>query len=194
MVNVDEDVQLMLYFQSGDEEAFSRLVEKYSTQIINFIYRFTGSVADAEDLAQEVFLKIYRFKSRYRPDSKFSTWVYAIATNACLDYKKRKKRDTVSMAKPLSSPNAEDEEKQADVPDLLERSVERTIEQSRIDDLVKHALSTLPENQRLALILKEYETKSYEEISNIMECSISSVESLIFRARQNLKKQLSSLR
>lgn len=191
-IPIDKDTELMLAFKAGDENAFKILLDKYSLPIMNFAYRFTFNRSDAEDVAQEVFIKIYRSKDRYEPVSKFSSWIYSVAANTCLDYKKRKKKDIIYNSAPVAAPG-DYEKKQFDVADTSGKSVESAVEQSRIDATVKNALSSLTENQRLALMLKEYEDKSYDEIADILDISVSSVESLIFRARQNLKKQLADI-
>jgi RNA polymerase sigma-70 factor (ECF subfamily) len=190
-MTVDKDTGFMLAFKAGDENAFKILLDKFSSPILNFAYRFISNRNDAEDIAQEVFVKVYKSKDRYEPVSKFSSWLYAVAANTCLDYKKRKKKDILYHSMPVEL--HDDDNKQLDIADTSGKSVESTVEQSRIDDTVKKALNLLAENQRLTLILKEYEDKSYEEIADILDISISSVESLIFRARQNLKKQLADI-
>jgi RNA polymerase sigma-70 factor (ECF subfamily) len=173
----DEDVKWMLAFCAGNEHSFEQLLNKYEVPVINFIYRFVGNSTEAEDIAQEVFLKIYNSKKKYKPKSKFTTFLYRITTNICIDYKRKKKRTpkTYSIDKKL-------------VDDLP--SHEEQIEESELHKKVHTAIMSLPKRQRLALNLKIYEGKNYKEISQILNCSVSAVETLLFRARQNLKHSL----
>ena len=187
-----EDIELMQALQAGDERAFNQLSHKYAPRLINFIYRFTGNQADAEDIAQEVFLKVYRSREAYRPVAAFSSWIYAIATHACLDYKKFARKDIIHHSRPIGTVGEESEEHQADIADTHEKAVEAIVERQGADRVVQQTLIALPENQRIALILKEYEDRSYADIAEVLDCSVSSVESLIFRARQKLKTLLSA--
>lgn len=183
----DEDAGLMLKFKSGDNSAFELLLDKYEKPLINFIYRFVGYQADAEDLAQEVFLRIYRSKNIYKPKSKFITWLYKIAVNLCIDYQRKRKIKTVSLAEPVAT--AEDEIIR-EIPDLSENTPDVSAEKKQVSEIIQSALLSLPDNQRIALYLKIYDNKSYQEISEILDCSVSAVESLIFRARHNLRERL----
>lgn len=187
----DEDIKLMLGFQKGDESCFNKILSKYEKPLINFIYRFIGNQVDAEDLAQEVFLRIYKAKNKYEPKSKFSTWLYKIATDLCIDYQRKRKIKTVSLDDPV---NTEEGEIVKEIPDLSQVTPDISIEKKQISETIRSALLSLPASQRLALTLKIYENKSYQEISEILGCSVSAVESLIFRARQNLKERLSFLK
>jgi RNA polymerase sigma-70 factor (ECF subfamily) len=185
-----DDITLMLAFKGGDEEAFSALLDRYTAPIVNFIYRFTGSRDDAEDLAQEAFLRVYRSAASYQPRSKFSTWLYRIATNVCLDYKRRKKRNPLQQAQPVIVRTKEGEEKEVEPHNASEPAIEVSAEERQRQGEVQDALASLPEKQRLALTLKVYEDKSYQEIADILSVSVPAVESLIFRARQSLKNKL----
>jgi RNA polymerase sigma-70 factor (ECF subfamily) len=187
---IDDDVRLMLAAKEGDDDAFSRLLDAYAPRIVNFAYRYTGSSADADDLAQEVFLRVYRAKDTYEPKAKFSTWLYRIATNVCLDYKKKGKSDALRYAAPEFCRTTEGDDTEVEPANPAEKRIEETLEQEDADAAVRAALASLPDNQRLALTLKVYEDRSYEEIAAIVNCSVSAVESLIFRARQSLKQKL----
>ena len=188
----DDDVKLMLAFQKGDESCFNEIFTKYEKPLINFIYRFIGTRIDAEDLAQEVFLRIYKAKNSYKPKAKFSTWIYKIASNLCIDYQRKCSRrlQPASIDNPISTDEGEIVRETSDIsqqtPDVL-------AERKQISKTIKSCLLSLPTNQRLAISLRVYENKSYREISKILGCSVSAVESLIFRARQNLKEKLSFL-
>lgn len=188
----DEDSTLMLAFKNGDENSFNELLRKYEKPLVNFIYRYTFDLTAAEDLAQETFLRVYRAAPRYEPRAKFSTWLFGIAAHLCLDYKKKKRRDVTAGAKPIGVPSRPGEEDAAEIPDTGAPIPDVSAEKAAASDKVQACLLSLPENQRLALILKVYEDRSYQEIADILGVSVSSVESLIFRARQTLKTRLCS--
>lgn len=179
----DPDLKLVKGVIEGDESSFEELVKKYQHSVMNTIYRYIGDYNEAEDIAQDVFIKVWRKIKNFKGKSKFSTWLYRIVVNQCLDYRRKKKEEVLSLDKSL------DEGK---VPESL--TVELDFEQKRKIDILKKAIEEIPDNQRIALILSKYETKSYQEIAQIMEISISSVASLIFRAKENLKSKLIALR
>jgi len=168
----DQDNQLMFRFKEGDVSAFEELLKKYEKLILNLVYRFLGSSNDAEDLTQEVFLRVYRARETWQPKARFSTWIYRITANLCFNWRRKK---TFLSLEDVSPP-----------PSLTTESNENT----ELKKEIQKALLSLPKNQRLALILCHYEDKSYQEISELLGCSVSSVKSLIFRARQNLKARI----
>ena len=176
---VDPDSELMVNAKNGDIHAFELLVNKYKKPLLNFIYRFLKDRQLAEDIAQETFFRVYRARETFRPGSKFSTWLYTIATNLSLDTKKKEKRDASGHV--LSLQDAGSELGRSDAP------VYADTEKSRLEENITAALQNLPETQRIALLLKVYEDKSYTEIAEILGITKPAVESLIFRARQNLK-------
>jgi len=190
ITDVDDDSRLMLAFQDGDESAFAALLERYESRIVNFTFRCTGNIADAEDLAHGTFLRIFRAAERYEPRAKFSTWVYRIAANLCHDFRKKKRGDVLAYAAPVSVRICPDDDREQERASSSEKSVEVSVEEQHARHTLRMFLDELPENQRFALTLKVYEDKSYEEIAAIMDCSVSAVESLLFRARQSLKKSL----
>jgi RNA polymerase sigma-70 factor (ECF subfamily) len=176
----------MLAFKNGDEQSFAALLEKYSPRIINYLYRTTGNAADAEDLAQEVFLRVYAAAQRYEPTAAFSTWLYTIATNLYRDHARKRANAPATIEK-----IGPDGEALADnAHDLREKSLEKTVEDRHRDEQILAALLRLPEPQRIALTLKTYEDAPYEDIAEILHTTVTAVESLLFRARQNLKKLL----
>ena len=179
----DQDLKLVQEVIEGKESSFEDLVKKYQHSVLNTIYRYIGNYNEAEDIAQDVFIKVWRKINNFKGKSKFSTWLYRIVVNQCLDYRRKKKEEVVSLDKSL------DEGK---VPESL--TIELDFEQKRKMEILKKAIAEIPDNQRIALILAKFETKSYQEIAQIMEISISSVASLIFRAKENLKIKLVPLR
>lgn len=170
------DRDLVKKIIDGDELAFKHLVERYQAMVFSTIYRYTGNADDAEDLAQEVFIKIWRSIASFKGKSKLSTWIYRITANHCLTYRKKKKKAPVSLDA-LDERGAE--------PRAL--SIDPDYDTKHKVSLVKEAIEKLPERQRMALILSQYEGRTYREIARIMDISVSSVESLIFRARTALK-------
>ncbi|MDO8734076.1 MAG: sigma-70 family RNA polymerase sigma factor [Elusimicrobiota bacterium] len=189
----DDDIKLFLAFQRGDKQSLEKLLDKYEKPVLNFIYHIVGSREDAEDLAQEVFLRIYLAAANYKPSAKFSTWLYRIATNICIDYRRKPanklQRITDSLDKPVDT---EENEITKEIADTSKNLPENILEQKQVDETIQSALLSLPVNQRVALTLRMFENKSYQEISAILGCSVSSVESLLFRARQNLKQKLTA--
>lgn len=180
MVPADEDIKLMMAFKEGILTAFESLLEKHKKPVLNYVYRFINDKTEAEDITQEVFLRVYKARETYKPEAKFSTWLYRIATNLCIDYKRKLKSDALGYLKTDSDLKANTS------PDLTDANVE----QKQTEEIVRTSLSSLQETQQAALTLKVYENKSYGEIAQILSCSLKAVESLIFRARQNLKEKL----
>lgn len=184
----DEGAVLMLKFKEGDTAAFEFLIEKYHHPIINFIYRLIGDKAEAEDLAQEVFLRVYRSAKGYIPKAKFSTWVYKIAKNLALNELRRKKLHRLfSLEGMLSTEDGEIPLQQIDNNHTDSRA--ELVKQDLIN-AVKKAIDCLPVNQKLAVILRRYDGLLYSEIAKVIGCSESAVKSLLNRAKENLKEQL----
>ena len=176
--------KIMVEVAKGDLSAFREIVERHQNPLLNYIYRYTGDRAAAEDIAQEVFLRVFKTAKRYRPLSSFKTWLFRIATNLCLNELRDNKiyRSTLDIF----------ELNEAGFVALAEKrpSPIRELENRELSSTLKKALKSLPEKQRVALLLHKYSGFSYFDISQIMNCSISAVESLIHRARQSLRKQL----
>ncbi len=175
----DVDTRLMLAFQEGDPAAFDRLVERCRRRALNIAWHFLQDPEAAEDLAQEAFLRVYQARHTYRPTAQFSTWFTTIVTRLCLNERRRRKPDPVPSE---------------DLEHLLDRrpSPEQAALRAELARQVDAALASLPEKQRLAVILHRYEGLSYQEIAQSMELSLSAVESLLHRAKQQLRKSLGS--
>jgi RNA polymerase sigma-70 factor (ECF subfamily) len=185
---LDPDAKLMLEFVQGNTSAFEQILKKYKGFVINIAYRFIQNRAEAEDIAQEVFLRVYNSANRYNPKAKFSTWIYKITTNICLNrFKSKKYLQAISLDKPIS---ATGDEIIPEIPDPSYVHPSVNAEKKELNQLVKEAISSLPTNQRMAVILQKYEGLSYLEISEIMRCSTSAVDSLLQRAKQNMKRKL----
>jgi RNA polymerase sigma-70 factor (ECF subfamily) len=184
----DPDAALMLRVKQGDTAAFTELVDKYKQPVMNVAYRMLRDTTEAEDLAQAVFVQVFKAADRYRVSSKFSTWLFTIARNLCLNEIRRRSRHQVeSMDAPhpdqVHQPRHQFEDKQTASPPerLLHGELEEKIEQ---------ALAELPDNQRLAILLCRQEELSYEEIARVLGCSVSATKSLIHRGRETLKDRL----
>jgi RNA polymerase sigma-70 factor (ECF subfamily) len=178
---------LMLQIAKGDEYAFQILVERHQRSVLNLVYRFIGDRTKSQDLAQEVFLRVWQGAREYRPKAKFTTWLYRIAANLCLnELKASRRKKWLRFFQVDADEQTIGEEHFADVspsPEDLLLSGERSRE-------ITNALQSLTENQRMALILKRYDDLPYEEISRILSCSVSAVESLLVRAKRNLQEKL----
>lgn len=185
----DPDVRLMLRFRDGDEEAFRELFEKHSRAIVNFAYHFVGSRPRAEELAQDVFMQIYRAGSRYEPQAKFTTWLYRIATNACLNEVRRPEHRY--KKRPLEH-EPEDSSKRAEIAFADPRAVpgESALAGRQLEAKIREVLVKLPENQRAALVMSRVEGMSYREVAEALESSESAVKSLVFRATATMRKEL----
>jgi RNA polymerase sigma-70 factor (ECF subfamily) len=169
------DHEAVLACQRGEREAFDRLVERYQRDVYRLCYRYVNNHHDANDMAQEVFLKAYRAISKFRGESAFSTWLYRIAVNTCLNFRQAKRPPT----EPLS-------ETFADARDGAALDVERA-ERARI---VREAVSRLPERQRATLILKMFHELTHEEVAGILGSSVGTVKANLFHALNNLRKLL----
>jgi RNA polymerase sigma-70 factor (ECF subfamily) len=183
-----DEAQLIKGIQEGDRKSFQILVETHQRMVVNTCLAIVHNKADAEDLAQDVFLEIFRTAENFRGDSKISTWLYRIATNRALNLIRNNKRkrffqsieDTFTGGRNRAS---EISENHGDQPD-------RNITDQQRSDMLHQAIDRLPEKQRIAFTLNKYEELSYQQIAEVMEISLASVESLIHRAKKNLQEQL----
>ncbi len=191
-MRADEDVKQMLAFQAGNLGAFQALFAKYQKKIIQFCHRFCGDQAMAEELAQEVFLNIYRGAAGYRPKARFSTWLFQIAVNVCLnEMRKEKYRHRIDSMD--ASPETESGKPR--IKELCDPAPDQNelLEQQEREMMIQKALMGLPEKQRLALSLRVLNGFSYQEIGTQIRCSESAVKTLIHRGRQHLKELLENL-
>ena len=187
MAEPTSDVELMLRVKHGDREAFSLLVQRHRKPLINFIYRFTVDPGESEDLAHEVFIKVFRSASRYEPRAAFSTWLYRIATNLALNYL-RDHRPQLATSLDRGSEEEEDRSR-TELRDKVALVEDRLLAQERVEQ-IRQALAALPENQRLAVVLTKYQELSLKEAAEVMKCSEAAVKSLIFRAYTTLRQKL----
>ncbi|MGB6875935.1 MAG: sigma-70 family RNA polymerase sigma factor [Candidatus Acidiferrales bacterium] len=183
------DVQLMLDVKAGDELSFELLLKKYRTPLVNFLYRMVKDQAAAEDLAQEVFLRVYRARKEYSPSAKFTTWLFRIATNLALNAIRDGRYRQMQIS--IDTPRDEDEPV-IEIAAQEMRADDRLIERER-NEMIRGAILALPEMQRVAVILHQYEEMDYGQIGKILGCSESALKSLLFRAYETLRVQLALL-
>jgi RNA polymerase sigma-70 factor (ECF subfamily) len=186
--NLDPDAALMLRVKQGDTAAFTELVEKYKQPVMNLAYRTVRDMTEAEDLAQNVFVQVYKSASRYKSTAKFSTWLFTIARNLCLNEIRRRSRHP---AESLDAPHPEqDDQPLQQYEDKKTFSPPESLLQGELAQQIDQALADLPENQRSAILLCRQDELSYEEIAETLGCSVSATKSLIHRGRETLKERL----
>jgi RNA polymerase sigma-70 factor (ECF subfamily) len=183
------DVQLMLGVKAGDESSFDLLLERFRTPVVHFLQRMVRDPALAEDLAQEVFLRVYRARKAYAPSAKFTTWLFRIATNLALNALRdaRHRGSEVSLDAP-----PEEDERPVQVPNGEAGAEERLVAGERAAR-IRRAVEALPEKQRAAVLLHKYEEMDYREIARVLGCSESALKSLLFRAYETLRVELAPL-
>jgi RNA polymerase sigma-70 factor, ECF subfamily len=188
------DVQLMLDVKAGDQRSFELLLQRYRTPLVNFLYRMVRSREQAEDLAQEVFLRVYRAREDYEPSAKFTTWLFRIATNLALNSLRdhRYQKLEVSMDAPIIADAEDGEERMMEVADEHPDIEQHLVDEAR-KKMIRHAIEKLPEKQRAAVLLHKYQELDYGEISKILQCSESALKSLLFRAYETLRVELAPL-
>ncbi|ACK42124.1 MULTISPECIES: RNA polymerase sigma factor [Dictyoglomus] len=180
------DQSLISLIKNGDKEAFNILVKRYEKKVLNILYLQLGNIPDLEDLAQEVFIKIFKNIKGFRGEAKFSTWIYRITMNVAYDYK-RKNKEMYSLDEPMKEDEEDTFEK---VIPSEEEDPLSVVEREDIRSKLQKLIRELPKEYQEVLILREYEGLSYEEISNILKCPVGTVESRLFRARRELKEKL----
>lgn len=184
----NSDAAVMLRVRDGDDSGFTYLIEKYRRQIVHFMFRMTANQAVAEELAQEVFLRVYRSRESYRAEARFTTWLYRIATNLGVNYARDHKHERTAQSVYLDQPDAET----GTTPDLADSRL--TAEQSllREEQLagIRAEVMALPERQREAVLMHKYQEMDYREIGAVLKLSESATKSLLFRAYQTLRERL----
>jgi RNA polymerase sigma-70 factor, ECF subfamily len=188
LATLDCDAELMLRVKEGDGESFGLLLEKYRSPVIHFLYRMIQNHALAEELAQEVFLRVYRSRSSYEPTAKFTTWLFRIATHLALnslrDGRNERRQDR------LDDDSAEQGPLQ--LSDARPSVEQRMVYQVRLDE-IRRAIGALPEKQRAAVLMHKYEEMEYSQIAKVLNCSESAVKSLLFRAYEALRARLAHM-
>ncbi len=186
------DVQLMLGVKAGDDASFELLLAKYRSPLMHFLFRMVRDAATAEDLVQEVFLRVYRARKKYAPSAKFTTWLFRIATNLALNSIRDTRNEKMGISIDESAGGGESEQRRVDVQDKRPGMVERIMERDRAA-VIKRAILALPEKQRAAVLLHKYHDLDYDEIAGILDCSESALKSLLFRAYETLRVELAPL-
>ncbi|MFQ5867285.1 MAG: RNA polymerase sigma factor [bacterium] len=187
---MEEDFELLAKVKKGDQQAFELLVRKYKMTVFNTIYSIMGNPQEADDIAQEVFLKVYTKAGSFKGESSFSTWLYRITINRCLDKLRNRKNRIISYETEF---NQEEKLKLKDVLVSKEGDITEELRKKELEDIVQKAMNSLPEKDRIILTLKEIDRLSYKEISQVMKISLTKVKIWLFRARQKLKEKLAFL-
>ena len=175
---------------TGDKRAFEVLIHRHQRSVLNFIFRFMGNRTDAEDLTQEVFLRVWKAAGIYKPDAKFTTWLYRIATNLCIN-----KQRAIRIRRLFARFHSQEQRQDSKDSFITDKGAELLTPEDRLIDSEQsvqllNALNKLPTSQRIAILLKIYDEMSYQEIAQIMDRSVSAVDSLLIRAKKNLRKKL----
>jgi RNA polymerase sigma-70 factor, ECF subfamily len=182
------DADVMLRVKTGDESAFAFLVQKYRRPMVGFLYRMCHNPSTAEELAQEVFLRVYRSRETYEASAKFTTWLYRIATNLAVNYARDTRHERPELTVRLDEPDQET----GTTPDLADESLTVEEEMVRRERLaaIRSKVNALPERQRMAVIMHKYQQMDYRQIADVLKLSESATKSLLFRAYETLREQL----
>ena len=185
---LEPDAQLMLRVKDGDAYSFELLLDKYRRPVVNYLYRMVQNQGVAEELAQEVFLRVYRARTNYEPTAKFTTWLFRITTHLALNSLRDRKGE-----KRQHSLDVEYEDRQVFEPADTRRNREQEMVAATRLDVVRRAIAALPEKQRAAVLMHKYEELDYSQIAGALSCSVSAVKSLLFRAYETLRERLAHL-
>jgi RNA polymerase sigma-70 factor (ECF subfamily) len=187
-VNLDPDAALMLRVKRGDRQAFAMLVDKYKQPIMNLVARTIHDEAEAEDIAQNVFIQVWKSARRYKVSARFTTWLFTIARNLCLNEIRRRSRHPAESLDTTAHPDDDHPARQFE--DRKTFAPDKAALESELVVKIEQALADLPENQRTAILLFQRQELSYEEIADVLDCSLSATKSLIHRGRETLKQKL----
>jgi len=180
---MESDIELMMRAKSGDDSAFTDLMRRHYKGLVNYIYRFTNNRETSEDLAQEVFLRVYRSVKTYTPQAKFSTWLYKIATNLCFTNLKAKGREQNFSLDEM-------QENIGDFKDPRPENADHVVYRKEIKETIFKALECLPEKERVSIILCKYEELPYEEVADVLGCTVGAVKTYVYRGRMKLIDKL----
>ena len=187
---MEPDAQLMLQVRAGDSAGFDLLLAKYRSPVVGYLARMVENRAVAEELAQEVFLRVYRNRDRYEPTAKFTTWLYRIATNLALNSLRDRKHERRQRS--FDDPVDDDRVVPLQPVDGRPTREQELMRQARLD-VVRNAILSLPEKQRAAVLMHKYQELDYEQIGEALGLSVSAVKSLLFRAYETLRGKLGRL-
>ena len=182
------DAEVMLRVKAGDQSAFDYLVQKYRRPLVGFMYRMAHNAAVAEDLAQEVFLRVYRSRQTYEASAKFTTWLYRIATNLAVNHARDTRHERAEVTVSLDEPD----EETGTTPDLADGTMSAEEAMVRRERMlaIRAKVEALPERQKMAVIMHKYQQMDYKQISEVLKLSESATKSLLFRAYETLREQL----
>lgn len=178
------DHELMVRIADGDHRAFRQLVERHQNAIIGTVSKMLGNASDSEDIAQQVFIRVWKHAKRYKPDNKFTTYLYTITRNLVYNESRRRSR------KRTVSTDQREDEHHLQHPDDENAQPDAALLDGELREAIDAAIASLPENQRLAVVLRRYDNLPYEEIAEVLKTSVPSVKSLLFRARTTLRDSL----
>ncbi|MGE5570270.1 MAG: RNA polymerase sigma factor [Rhodospirillales bacterium] len=184
---IEPDAKLMLRVKEGDAASFELLLERHRTAVVHFLYRMVQSQAVAEELAQEVFLRVYRARASYEPTAKFTTWLFRIALHLALN--------TLRDGRPeqwQESLDGDDDSAGREIPDRNPTIEQELLNRARLDE-VRRAIAALPPKQRAAVLMHKYEEMDYTQIARVLNCSESALKSLLFRAYETLRARLAHM-
>jgi len=184
----DSDAETMLRVKAGDQPAFDYLVQKYRRPIVSFMYRMARNSAAAEDLAQEVFLRVYRSRASYEASAKFTTWLYRIATNLAVNHARDTRHERPEVTVSLDEPD-EETGTTLELPDGTLTAEQAMVRRERML-AIRSKVEALPEQQKLAVIMHKYQQMDYKQIADVLKKSESATKSLLFRAYETLREQL----
>ncbi len=182
------DAEVMLRVKAGDQSAFDYLVQKYRRPLVSFMYRMARNTAAAEDLAQEVFLRVYRSRASYEASAKFTTWLYRIATNLAVNHARDTRKERPEVTVSLDEPD-EETGTTMDVADGTISAEEVLVRRERMM-AIRSKVEALPERQKMAVIMHKYQQMDYKQIAEVLKLSESATKSLLFRAYETLREQL----
>ncbi len=182
------DADIMLRVKAGDQSAFDYLVQKYRRPMVSFMYRMARNTSAAEDLAQEVFLRVYRSRETYEPSAKFTTWLYRIATNLAVNHARDTRHERPEVQISLDEPD-EETGSTIEVPDGTMNAEQMIVRRERMQ-AIRKKVEALPEQQRIAVIMHKYQQMDYKQIAEVLKKSESATKSLLFRAYETLREQL----
>jgi len=188
VANLERDAELMLRVRDGCTTSFQLLLERHRGPVIHFLYRMVQNQGVAEELAQEVFLRVYRSRSTYEPTAKFTTWMFRIATHLALNHLRDGKNEKGQQS--LDAEIADGMARQ--VPDRGPTAEQSMVREARMDE-IRSAIQTLPEKQKAAVMMHKYQEMEYSQIAGALECSESAVKSLLFRAYESLRARLAHM-
>ncbi len=182
------DAEIMLRAKAGDDSAFSYLVEKYRRPMVGFMYRTCRNAAVAEELAQEVFLRVYRSRAGYEASAKFTTWLYRIATNLAVNHARDTRHERPENTVSIDEPD-EDTGSTMDLADGTLTAEQAILRRERMQ-AIRDRVQALPEKQRMAVLMHKYQQMDYRQIAQVLHLSESATKSLLFRAYETLREQL----